>query len=167
MRILAIDPALRNTGYVLAEYLPSTDEIVYITTGVIHTKTSTHTGQNLVQDANYILTQLAALLPQCDVVVSEVSTFSQNADNATTNGIVISILGYVSTQKKLFLITQSDAKLYASDKELCSKQEVMEWAKAILPCHLIPRTKKVFNHVADAVAVLHASIKTLKKENHL
>ena len=160
MKVLALDPALRNTGFAVAEY--NGEKFDYIKVGVIQTRTKTHTPINLIRDARTIYTDLTPLLAEVDCVVSECSTFSQNADNATTNGIVVGVLAYVSSQKPLYVVSQAQAK--AVVKQGASKQDVSEWANKILPYELLDGiSNSRFNHIADALAVLHSIEQQLKE----
>ena len=102
------------------------------------------------------------MLAEVDCVVSECSTFSQNADNATTNGIVVGVLAYVSSQKPLYVVSQAQVK--AVVKQGASKQDVSEWANKILPYELLDGiSNSRFNHIADALAVLHSIEQQLKE----
>lgn len=168
INVLALDPSLRNTGYIVAKL--SANEITYIDSGVITTKPNKYSTDMLLKDSFELYTAVNTLLHDIDYVCSEASVFSQSAQNAVVNGIVIGLLTAVMDKKPVHVVSQSQAKqatqLEFEGKD--SKEVVMAWACAHLPDHLIPRyrgkiNKTQFNHIADAVAVLHASLPTLRK----
>lgn len=168
LTVLALDPSLRNTGYVLATITGS--DVDYVSTGVITTKHTKKSIDTFLEDTMHLYTEVAQLLDKVDVVCSEASLFSQNASNALTNGIVLGLLTVIKNRKNLTVVTQSQAKKATKQafKDKDAKQVVMEWASAHLPDELIPKHNgKVnatkFNHIADALAVLHASLPTLRK----
>ena len=168
--VLALDPSLRNTGYVIATV--TKDTVTYTSCGVITTEPKKQNIGSLIADATHLYTEVSSLLSQADIVCSEASFFAKDAKAAVVKGVIVGLLTIVKNNAPLHVVTQSQAKKATGQdfKDKDPKAVVMEWALAHLPESLVPMYRgKVnqtkFNHIADAVAVLHASLPTLR--NHL
>ena len=166
--VLALDPSLRNTGYVIATV--TKDTVTYVSCGVITTEPKKQNIDSLIADATQLYTEVSGLLSQADIVCSEASFFAKDAKAAVVKGVIVGLLTIVRNKVPLHVVTQSQAKKATGQdfKDKDPKAAVMEWALAHLPESLVPMYRgKVnqtkFNHIADAVAVLHASLPTLRK----
>lgn len=166
--VLALDPSLRNTGYVIATVTKGT--VIYSSCGVVTTDPKRQSVDSLIADATHLYTEVSSLLSQVDIVCSEASFFAKDAKAAIVKGVIVGLLTIVKNKVPLHVVTQSQAKKATGQdfKDKDPKAVVMEWALAHLPESLVPMYRgKVnqtkFNHIADAVAVLHASLPTLRK----
>lgn len=168
LTVLALDPSLRNTGYVVATV--TKDTVSYISCGVVTTEPKKQNVDSLITDATHLYTEVSSLLSQVDIVCSEASFFAKDSKAAVVKGVIVGLLTIVRNRVPLHVVTQSQAKKTTGQdfKDKDPKAVVMEWALAHLPESLVPMHRgKVnqtkFNHIADAVAVLHASLPTLRK----
>ena len=159
MKILTLDPALRNTGWAIAELNDETQELTVLRVGVIQTKRKTGDSVELIGNVRDIFTQLTPLVNEVDLVVSEHSTMAQNASNALTNGIVTAVLSWIAMQKMLITVTQNAGK-YVTGIDNPTKKDVVKWATPMLPKD-VTVTASNLDHVADAIAVLHAAKQSL------
>ncbi|MFA9261838.1 MAG: hypothetical protein ACEQSB_00560 [Undibacterium sp.] len=105
-------------------------------------------------------------IQDCTVVFAEVPSGGQSADAVLAFGIVIGL--YASLPVPLIEVTPSETKMAAVGTKTASKQEMIEWGFENYPDGnwkttkrgglIVPTLKN--EHLADAVAIVHAGIKT-------
>lgn len=113
-----------------------------------------------------LLNAIKAWEARSDVLMAEIPTGTQSARGAMSNGMVIGVLSAIT--KPLIEVSASEAKKVAVGRSTATKQEMIDWATALYPNApwLRRHGKKdgVFKadneHLADAVAIAHAGIKT-------
>ena len=106
--VLALDPSLRNTGYVVATI--TEDTVSYLSCGVVTTEPKKQSVDGLIADATHLYTEVSSLLSQADIVCSEASFFARDAKAAVVKGVIVGLLTIVRNKVPLHVVTQSQAK---------------------------------------------------------
>lgn len=167
LKIVAMDPSLRNWGWVRAEYTPEIKLLTFQGTGVIKsikaTKADTsYKNLNDVRAASNIHTQLNYYLeshsPQDTLIISETPVGSQSAAAMKSYGICIGVLGSLAAQG--YTIKHTRARevqkfLFPAVEKGPSKKEMIDTMYTLYPWAFWPKTLGEKEHVADALASLH------------
>lgn len=174
IRIAALDGSLRNFGVAILELDMSTMTIEPVELHLLQTEKSK--SKQVRKSSDYedraisIAEQLPKLLDGCAAVFVEVPSGGQSYDAVMGFGIVIGIYAGIAGMLGLNLIevSPSETKLATMGTRTASKQEMIDWATSTYPKANWRRargspTGKFTNdneHLADAVAIAHAGIKT-------
>jgi Holliday junction resolvasome RuvABC endonuclease subunit len=176
LNIAGIDPALANFGLSKAVYDVKTKVIRPTDIRLITTeKTQTKTIRVNADDFRRATEHSEAVhewVHNCHVVFAEIPTGSQSARGSFSNGIstgIVSAIGSVkgegSFQGQVIQLQPTEVKMAAVGSKYASKEEMIEWATGLYP--YLPWLKgkgepygKRNEHCADAIAVLHAGVKT-------
>lgn len=172
IRILGIDPALRNTGMAIADYDTVTGKLNVINVSIVKTERSSDKVVRRTSDdlhcARALVTgmkqQIALHRPS--LAMGEVPGFSQSARGAYSNGVCCGML--VSLNIPLIEVNPTEVKLAAGGIKTSSKAFMIEWAVKNWP-EAGWKTRKVKGvvtlineneHMADACAAIAAGILT-------
>lgn len=174
IQIVGIDPAIRNFGYAQAVYDVKTQSLSFTTVRLVSTEKDTcKTVRRNSDDLRRAATHLAALRAMCagmNLAVAEIPTGTQSARGAMSNGISIGILA--ACPLPLIQVLPHEVKMAAVGHKQAAKEEMIEWAMSKyphLPWLLQEKNGKGFKkgepvaaneHLADAVAIVHAGIAT-------
>lgn len=96
------------------------------------------------------------------VAMAEVPSGSQSSRASWSLGIAVGILA--GCPIPIIQVSQLEVKLASIGKKTASKDEIIEWAMALYPhdgwLHHKGRPTKANEHLADAVAIIHAGMRT-------
>lgn len=164
MKITGIDPSLANFGIAQVVY---EEEGVFVTNlRVVRSKKKGKGGHDYMRRARKINEEFSNAIEGSQVVIAEIPNGSQSSSAAWSLGIVLGILS--SCPIPLIEVSNFDVKRIATGKKSASKEEVMEWALDLYPdapwLKYRGRLTRANEHLADALAVIHAGINT--KEFH-
>lgn len=173
VRILGIDPSLRNTGLAIAEYNLTTGklDVTYITIA----KTEKSKDGKIVRKSSDDLARAKLLLNGIQKIcaeynptfaVAEVPVGSQSARPAFSNGVCCGVLAGVPVP--LIEVSPTEVKLASVGIKTASKDQMIQWAVAKWPgaqwhTRKFKGAVELLNdneHMADACAAIEAGILT-------
>ena len=172
--VIGLDPSLANTGIaVMRMLLPENrlvlDDLLLAGTEGRDKKVVRKNSDDL-RRAEEIASAVEAMVNkhQPAFLCSEVPHGSQSSRGMMANGIVVGILACLRMRTPLIQIQADETKLSTVGKKTASKAEMIAWAVNAFPeaPWLRRKTKgemvllKDNEHLADAVAVVHAGVKT-------
>ncbi len=166
MRIMGIDPSFRNFGYAMSAYVDGSLHMEKIAL------VETAKGKNLKQvrkssdDFRRAREQADGLLEMFrydpHIVMVEVPHGSQSASGALSKGVCLGVLASINVP--VVQLTEQEVKKGSIGKKNASKAEMIEWATALYPELEWPTYGGKFQlkceHMADAIATIHAGILT-------
>ena len=171
INILGVDPSLQNFGFVQATINTQTDEIIPLSLELVETKPSKVKQVRKNSDDLYrcqLLTE--GLARNCEgnaVAFVEMPFGSQSARAMASYGACMGILS--ACPIPVIQLTPLQVKMATVGSKTASKEEMIAWAYTLYPdLNWIKGTKKSKNlgnlankneHLADAIATLHAGIK--------
>jgi Holliday junction resolvasome RuvABC endonuclease subunit len=171
--VLGLDPSLRNWG--LAEGLLDleTGELHSLNLSIVETENDKHkqVRQNS-KDLNTAEQLAASVIPavkRAKVVFVEVPVGSQSAAAMKSYGICIGILGSIRALGiQLIEVNPTEVKLVFTGNKLATKEMMINKALEWYPDANFPRERgkpdgrivAKAEHVADAIATIHAGVKT-------
>lgn len=161
--ILALDPAFRNVGWSVWVNGELHD------CGVI---TTSPAKKNISKanaiEAGKVATEIGRLIKiyQIDDVYAELPMGSQSSKAANQLGIITGVVTAVCGIKDIDVkwVSPNSIKKIVAEKELVSKDMVMDWVRENYPNDNYPKTKGKFEHIADSVLVYHFFEKGLDKK---
>ncbi len=166
--IMGIDPSFRATGVALAHYHLDTDRIEVTSLHLLKTeKTKTKTVRRSSDDlacATHLFTELHRLRTEHQPVITlaEVPSGTQNARSSWALGITLGVLA--SFPAPLVELTAMEVKRGFTGNKTASKEAMIQSATELHPELPWVMHRGAFanknEHLADAVGVLHAGIKT-------
>lgn len=173
LKVVGIDPSIRNSGIAIGRVLlPSLeiqiDDIVLAATDSQHGKQVRKNSDDL-RRAQEIVTQLEKACEGAAFAITEVPTGAQSARAAWMLGMSVGILASLKVMRvPLIQVQPSETKIASIGKKTASKAEIIEWAVAKYPDAPWLRYKRhgemlltdSNEHLADAIAVMHAGILT-------
>jgi len=155
MIVLALDIALRNTGWSIFE----NDLLLSWGLLSIPRSASGYVTADRGKDAAILASYLAPMLDGVDRVVAEFPTGGRSA--VAVMSMFISIGVVIGLTKKvgvpLIAILPREAKRRVLGNSCATKGEVMEWARREYPGELFFAAKNKFEHIADSLLIHHAS----------
>ena len=172
IKVMGIDPSLRNTGMCLAHVDAETGEYTFKAVAMVQTKAADKQKLQRQNSADLasarqlhrgVQKQYAEWLP--DIVTGEVPGGAQDARAALSFGMSIMLLA--SVPAPIIEVTPKEVKL-ATGKKGATKAEIIAWAHALAP-NLAWNTHKrkgevILNadneHMADACASVAACVET-------
>jgi Holliday junction resolvasome RuvABC endonuclease subunit len=170
VKIVGIDPAIRNFGYAQAIYNTEISTLVITKIGLVTTEKDQHTSVRRNSDdfsrAQHHTRQLKLWCAGSHIAIVELPTGTQSARGAMSNGICIGIVA--GCPIPVIQVMPDEVKLAAVGHKQAAKEEMIEWAREKYP-HLPWLQGKVKGkiqliaaneHLADAVAAIHAGIQT-------
>jgi len=170
INIVGIDPAIRNFGYAQAK-LETVDNILKVhNVALVTTEKDTHkTIRRNSDDFRRAQHHTKALKRYCEgmhIAIAEFPTGTQSARGAMSNGIALGVLA--GCPIALVQVMPDEVKMAAVGHKQAAKEEMIEWAVAKYPD--LPWLKgkvkgklqliAANEHLADAVATIHAGILT-------
>lgn len=172
IRILGLDPALRNTGMAIADYDTVTGQLDVISVSIVKTERSANKVVRRTSDDLNCAKQLVDGMKQQialyrpSLAMGEVPGFSQSARGAYSNGVCCGML--VSLPISLIEVSPMEVKLAAGGTKTASKAFMIEWAVKNWP-EAGWKTRKAKGvvtllneneHMADACGAIAAGILT-------
>jgi Holliday junction resolvasome RuvABC endonuclease subunit len=170
IRVAGIDPSLRNMGVAHMTYDLITGEMAVTALHLIQTEKTKHkvVRQNSddLRRAQELVQEFHRLTQNQTFVFAEIPSGGQSASAMKAFGIALGILA--SCPVPLIQVQPAETKLAAVGTKTASKQEMIEWATETYPKAPWLRLRdkpdgKILNdneHLADAVAVVHAGVRT-------
>lgn len=169
LRVVGMDPSLRNWGLAIADYFPDTGKIDVLQVQVI--QPALPTGKQVRQNSLdlesakqlYLGARAAALGAQAIFV--EVPHGSQSSRAMASYGLCCGVLGSMQASNiSFFQVTPDEVKIAATGKKTASKVEMINWAtrshpKANWPYHNQVISAAKAEHMADACGAIHAGVK--------
>ena len=170
IKIVGVDPALRNFGFAHALVDIDTGE-VEITKLVLATTEADKKSAKVVRknsdDLNRAQILHDALVNECkDATYAfvEVPVGSQSARAMASYGICVGVL--TACPVPMIQLTPYEVKIAATGDKQAAKEEMIEWATALHPdANWLLRAGKPIlanEHLADAVAAVYAGLNTLQ-----
>ena len=173
VKILGLDPALRNTGVAIAEYCLETGKLEVTHLDIIRTEKAEdvlavrQTSDDL-KCAKVIVQGIRRIVAEHKpaFVASEISSFSQSARGMFTNGVCCGVLASVTLP--ILEVSALEVKKAAGGAKGSSKEFVIQWAMKNWP-EAGWMTRKVKGetkllagneHLADACGAIAAGILT-------
>lgn len=170
--VIGIDAAFANTGIAIARYDLANDEIHLNELRLIHTeadkanKKVVRKNSDDLRRASEVITGLNQAIKDADPAFAfcEVPFGAQSARAAWALGISVGLIAYVNSKVSLIQVTPKEVKEVV-DTKFPDKAQMIAWAVDKYPDANWPkRAGKVVagkaEHMADAVAAIHAGVKT-------
>jgi hypothetical protein len=172
IRILSLDPSTSAFGICKADLCLETSKIEIITLHVEQTESEKLKGVNKSSDdirrARLVCTAMLEHAKDCRLAISEIPFYNPTGYAAANynSGLVVGVLA--SLPIPLIQVFPRDVKLAAVGHPQASKEEMIAWAMNLYPtAPWRMRTLKgktvplaVNEHLADAIAALHAGIES-------
>lgn len=170
IRVAGIDPSLKNLGVAHMLYDLATGGLEVVSLSLIQTEKTKHKQVRQNSDdlrrAQELVQEFHRLTQNQTFVFAEIPSGGQSATAMKAFGISIGILA--SCPVPLIQVQPFETKLAAVGTKTASKQEMIEWATELYPKANWLRLRdkpdgKILNdneHLADAIAVVHAGIRT-------
>lgn len=173
IRVVGMDPAMRNWGIAIGLYNPHMADWIHIekldVIQPVLPKGKQVRQNSLDLESAYQLAEGAALAAKgAQAIFVEVPVGSQSARAMASYGLCVGVLGALRTMNiPFFEVTPLEVKLAAVGRKTATKQEMIDWAMRRHPETNWPRyTQKgeVFvseakaEHMADAVGAIYAGI---------
>lgn len=164
--IAGIDPALRNVGLVKGTLDLDSGIFHLASLKLLQTETSKHKqvrkNSDDLERARIAYKGIQEFLVDVDLVCVEIPVGSQSARAMASYGISIGVIA--SIDKPLIQVTATEVKMNGAGTKLASKVEMINWATTRYPMApwLTHGGKITQNneHLADALAAIHAGAKT-------
>lgn len=173
IKVMGIDPSMRNTGLALAEVNIQTE--AWVVTHLQLVKTEAKDGGKAVRQSSRDLAAAQALhkgiasfiaFHQPTFAVSEIPSGTQSARGSFSNGLCCGLMGALSIP--LVEVSPTEVKLAACGHKHAAKEEIIEWAVGKFPgapwqTRRFKGEIKLLNeneHLADACAAIAACLKT-------
>lgn len=174
VRIVGIDPALRNTGLAVATYNLATSQWQIEEVELIQTENQSgktvrkssddlRCAQELVNGINRFIKRVGG-----NFACAEVPTGTQSARGAFSNGVCCGVLASVSVP--IIQVSPTEVKLASVGKKTASKDDIIQWAGGKWP-HAGWKLRKLKGelvmvndneHMADACAAIAAGVETVQ-----
>lgn len=155
---MGIDPSLCNFGVAIGEVINGSliiDKLLLFQTSKSNKKPKPTAGEDDIRRAIQII-EFIRRLPRYDLIFAEIPTGSQSARSAKSAGICLGILAGIENLRG---VTPVEVKQAAGLKRTATKAEMIHWAKSLYP-NLNWYNKLKDEHLADAIAVIHAGLKS-------
>jgi Holliday junction resolvasome RuvABC endonuclease subunit len=170
VKLIGLDPSLTNTGIAICTYDTDTGAVGVEELRLVETENQK--GKQVRQNsddlrrAREISTAMKTACEGALFAVSEVPTGAQSARAALAFGMVIGMLANLPVP--LIQVSPTEVKMAAVGHRQAAKEEMIEWAMNRFPTanwllkkrlgKMEPVAKN--EHLADAVAIVHAGILT-------
>lgn len=174
LTLVGMDPSLRNWGIAVAKYNLETMKIKIIEVDVIRPVVSTgkQVRQNSLdlETARQLYKGAYSYITASQATFIEVPVGSQSARSMASYGVCVGILGALRAAGKPFYeLTPTEVKLAATRSKTATKSDMISWAlethpEANWPVYkqsgkeLITESKA--EHMADAIAAIHAGVQS-------
>ncbi len=165
IRLLAIDPALRNFG--LAMLVVDTKSLAASVERMTLIETTNLAGKTVRQNSDDLRRAFESYqaakewVEDCDLIAAEIPSGSQSARGTMSNGISIGILAGLRDLRPLIEVMPRDVKKTVTGRTTASKDEMIAWAVKAFPQAPWLRHKRngimeltaKNEHMADACAI--------------
>lgn len=173
MKIIGVDPAVTNTGIAIGRVILPTLEVKI--DDLILVKTESRSGKQVrknsddLRRASEIAEILVGAASGAAFAVAEIPTGAQSARAAWLLGMAIGIMTNLHTHRVPMIQVQPvETKLASVGKKGACKEDIIDWATEKFPDAPWRRYKRHGEmllsddneHLADAVAIIHAGLKT-------
>lgn len=170
VRIAGLDGSLRNFGVAIMSLDTETMDLRVEDLHLIKTDTtkakSVRKSSDSFDRASILRDAVQPLLAGCAATFAEIPSGGKSYSAVLGFGIVIGT--YAGLSPRPIEVSPAETKIAATGEKDASKEMIMEWAEATYPNAPWRRVKRngamVFTqdneHIADAVAICHAGIKT-------
>jgi Holliday junction resolvasome RuvABC endonuclease subunit len=170
LRLVGLDPALNNLGVAYAHYNLETMALRITNLSLVHTENQAgkqvRKNSDDLRRARELVGHLMLAQNVCDLFIAEIPTGSLSARGTMSNGIMIGALA--SLRKPIIEVLPADVKKATVGVKTATKEEMIEWATANYPDAgwITMKRKgeavlvKKNEHLADAVAILHAGVRS-------
>jgi len=169
IRVLGMDPSLRNWGLALADLDLNTGELSTPELSLV--QPTDPQGKQVRQNsrdlhlAETLATQVTEIAKQAVVVFVECPVGSQSARAMASYGICVGVLGSLRAQGiQLIEVTPMEVKQCFTGNKNASKSEMIQQATQIYPEANFPKRHgkllSAAEHVSDAIASIHAGVRT-------
>lgn len=175
LKLLGIDAAFANMGFALGTYDLENYGIEITKLKLVTTEAQ---NQKVVRKSSDDLRRARELYDfidfwirhfNPDLVIVEVPHGSQSARASWSLGIVVGLLA--SIQIPMIEVSALEVKQASVGRKTASKQDMIDWAYNLYPAvqWLIHGKKLTLNneHLADAIATLHAGVKTQQFKEYI
>jgi hypothetical protein len=166
----AFDPAMSNLGYAMALIDPVSLSIKPFMIGLVVTENEAgkqvRKNSDDLRRAMMIFNAMAKIENESDILMSEIPTGTQSARGAMGNGMMLGCLS--GLKKPLIQVQPTETKIHAVGRKTATKDEMIVWAMKLYPdlewkTHkkhgvMVPTASN--EHMADALGVIHAGVKT-------
>lgn len=172
IRVLGLDPSLRNWGIAAGVYDTDTKDLKIKSLEVICAllPTGKQVRQNSLdlETAFQLHLGVKKYLDHAQAIFVEVPVGSQSARAMASYGICVGVLGAIrSNGNPFFEVTPNEVKLSTTGIKNATKDQMIEWAVNTHPYAPWPRkvvkgvstvVKSSSEHMADAIAAIHAGL---------
>lgn len=173
IRVAGYDPSLRHWGIACGMYFPDSGAIEIKHIEVVEpalpkTKQIKVCSKDLMA-ATALSNRVWDISNVAQAIFAEIPVGSQSARGGVGNGVVYGILGMLQAQQfPIHELSPTEVKLAAVGSKTASKQDMIDWAVALYPELDWPtQTQKGVTrivgkaeHIADAIAAIHAGVQT-------
>jgi Holliday junction resolvasome RuvABC endonuclease subunit len=171
IKVIGIDPALRNMGFAHGTYDTVTGEVEIVNLVLTQTEAADKKTAKVLRKNSDDLARASILheamqkeAGEATFAFIEVPVGSQSSRAMASYGICVGIIA--SCPIPYFQLTPSEVKLIATGSKFASKEEMIAWASKTYPnANWLKRKSKgelvMMNdneHLADAVAAIHAGV---------
>lgn len=169
IRVLGMDPSLRNWGMALANLDLTTGELSTPELSLVQpidpqgkqvrqNSKDLHIAETLARDVTQIAKQATVVFVECPVG-------SQSARAMASYGICVGVLGSLRAQEiQLIEVTPLEVKQFFTGNKNATKQEMIDRAMELYPLANFPthrgKVTGAAEHVSDAIATIHAGVRT-------
>lgn len=169
IHVLGMDPSLRHWGLAVGVLDLNTGELQIGLVDVIEPKeeTSKQVRKNSkdLEIAQILSTELKEHIYAARVVFVEVPVGSQSARAMASYGVCVGILGaYMAHSIQLIEVTATESKKIFTGDKTASKEKMIQKAIELYPNADWPMHRGKIagkaEHIADAIAAIHAGVKT-------
>lgn len=170
MRVLGMDPSLRNWGMAAALLDPKTLEISDLRLGVIQPvlPTGKQVRQNSLdlEAAKQLFHGFYSTCKQADAIFVEVPVGSQSARAMASYALCCGVLGALRALGiNFFEVTATEVKLAGHGSKTATKEQMISWGlnkypQANWPYHQGKVSEAKAEHMADALAAIHAGVRS-------
>lgn len=172
LKVIGCDPALRNWGLAVGTYCTETKKInvehLHTVCPVLPTGKQVRQNSLDLESAFQLHKMTIAVAENAHAMFVEVPVGSQSARAMASYGICVGVLGALrSMGKPFFEVTATEVKLAGPGIKTASKQDMIDWAIKQYPQADWPTytqhgethiSADKANHMADAVAAIHAGV---------
>lgn len=172
--VLGMDPSLRNWGLAQAELCLTTGTLTTPFFSLVQPKDLE--GKQVRQNSSdlYLAEQLAEvvipLAQNAKVIFVEVPVGSKSARAMASYGVCVGVLGAVRALGiPLIEVTATESKLVFTSDKNATKRQMIDRAVALYPAANFPAGRGQVGdkaeHMADALAAIHAGVRTSTFQN--
>lgn len=167
IRVIGIDPSLRNFGYAKADLNIDTMQLTNMDLILVSTqpganKKTVRQNSDDIRSAKEQSDEMHRHAKGAQIAFVEVPVGSQSARAMASYGICCGILGGIT--QPMIQLNPSEVKMAAVGSKTATKEEMIEWAVALYPDapwlrsggRVIARNE----HLADACGAIHAGLLT-------